>query len=254
MFRKSGIVSGIIDYGISDIAAKHMVLATHPVYDVPCRPHIGVVHWINQKPRYIKTCQLVKPRKIPFIADLDDPARLEPYTMQKALGLAREWTDLPGQIHKIDQQLWGYVAGLDDSRASWELGVEYATLSMAQEIRRASTSTHDPKKLREVTGRGQVPHFRWSRLIPKKPPEYMQFSDTFISTGDLDPIDTQEKLKLFNARIGVRGESWEMMVYGNNLTDEIFAFGHYDTPLLAGGHHIYQGPTKLVGARFTYDF
>ena len=82
----------------------------------------------------------------------------------------------------------------------------------------------------------------------------MQFSDTFISTGDLDPIDTQEKLKLFNARIGVRGESWEMMVYGNNLTDEIFAFGHYDTPLLAGGHHIYQGPTKLVGARFTYDF
>ena len=82
----------------------------------------------------------------------------------------------------------------------------------------------------------------------------MQFSDTFISTGDLDPIDTQEKLKLFNARVGVRGESWEMMVYGNNLTDEIFAFGHYDTPLLAGGHHIYQGPTKLVGARFTYDF
>ena len=82
----------------------------------------------------------------------------------------------------------------------------------------------------------------------------MQFTDTFISTGDLDPIDTQEKLELFNARIGVRSDSWELMVYGNNLTDEVFAFGHYDTPLLAGGHHIYQGPTRIVGARLTYDF
>ena len=33
-----------------------------------------------------------------------------------------------------------------------------------------------------------------------------------------------------------------------------YAFGHYDTPLLAGGHHIYQGPTRVVGARLTYDF
>jgi len=82
----------------------------------------------------------------------------------------------------------------------------------------------------------------------------MQFTDTFISTGDLDPIDTQEKLELFNARVGLRSDSWELMVYGNNLTDEIFAFGHYDTPLLAGGHHIYQGPTRIVGARLTYDF
>tara|TARA_B100001758_G_scaffold149912_1_gene129176 strand:- start:68 stop:1234 length:1167 start_codon:yes stop_codon:yes gene_type:complete len=82
----------------------------------------------------------------------------------------------------------------------------------------------------------------------------MQFTDTFVSTGDLDPIDTQEKLELFNARVGLRSDSWELMVYGNNLTDEIFAFGHYDTPLLAGGHHIYQGPTRIVGARLTYDF
>ena len=82
----------------------------------------------------------------------------------------------------------------------------------------------------------------------------MQFSDTFIGTGDLDPIDTQEKLELFNARVGIRADAWELMVYGNNITDELYAIGMYDTPLLAGGHHIYQGNGRLVGARMTYDF
>ena len=82
----------------------------------------------------------------------------------------------------------------------------------------------------------------------------MQLTDTFISTGDLDPIDTQEKFELFNARIGVRGEAWELMMYGNNISDELYAIGMYDTPLLAGGHHIYQGNGRVVGARLTYDF
>ena len=58
----------------------------------------------------------------------------------------------------------------------------------------------------------------------------MQFSDTFIGTGDLDPIDTQEKLELFNARVGIRADAWELMVYGNNITDELYAIGMYDTP------------------------
>ena len=82
----------------------------------------------------------------------------------------------------------------------------------------------------------------------------MQLTDTFISTGDLDPIDTQEKFELFNARIGFRGEAWELMMYGNNISNELYAIGHYDTPLLSGGHHIYQGNGRVVGARLTYDF
>ena len=82
----------------------------------------------------------------------------------------------------------------------------------------------------------------------------MNFSDTFIGTGDLDPIDTQEALELINARIGLRSDSWMFMLYGNNITDELFAVGMYDTPLLAGGHHIYQGDNRVVGARLTYEF
>ncbi len=82
----------------------------------------------------------------------------------------------------------------------------------------------------------------------------MNFTDTFISTGDLDPIDTQESFELINARIGLRSDSWMFMLYGNNITDELYATGHYDTPLLAGGHHIYQGANRVVGARLTYEF
>ena len=82
----------------------------------------------------------------------------------------------------------------------------------------------------------------------------MNFTDTFISTGDLDPIDTQEKIELFNARMGIRSDSWMLMLYGNNITDEMYATGHYDTPLLAGGHHIYQGTGRVVGARLSYEF
>ena len=52
----------------------------------------------------------------------------------------------------------------------------------------------------------------------------VQFQDTFIGTGDLDPIDTQEKLELFNARVGLRSDSWELMLYGNNLGDEVLRF------------------------------
>ena len=82
----------------------------------------------------------------------------------------------------------------------------------------------------------------------------MNFTDTFIGTGDLDPIDTQEKIELFNARMGIRSDSWMLMLYGNNITDETYATGHYDTPLLAGGHHIYQGTGRVVGARLSYEF
>jgi len=82
----------------------------------------------------------------------------------------------------------------------------------------------------------------------------MNFTDTFISTGDLDPIDTQESLQLLNARMGIRSDSWMLMLYGNNISDELYATGHYDTPLLAGGHHIYQGTGRVVGARLSYEF
>jgi len=80
------------------------------------------------------------------------------------------------------------------------------------------------------------------------------FFDDYIYTGDLDPIDTQEASARVNARIGVRNDKFTALVYGRNLTDENIATGGFDTPLLAGGHGIYLGETRVVGARLTYRF
>ena len=80
------------------------------------------------------------------------------------------------------------------------------------------------------------------------------FFDDYITTGDLDPLDTQEATARINARIGITKGNFTALIYGRNLTDEKIATGGFDTPLLAGGHGIYLGETRVVGARITYDF
>ena len=80
------------------------------------------------------------------------------------------------------------------------------------------------------------------------------FFDDYIYTGDLDPIDTQEGSARVNARIGITTGNFTALVYGRNITDEHIASGGFDTPLLAGGHGIYLGETRVVGARLTYRF
>jgi outer membrane receptor protein involved in Fe transport len=80
------------------------------------------------------------------------------------------------------------------------------------------------------------------------------FFDDYITTGDLDPLDTQEGTARINARIGITSGNFTALIYGRNLTDEKIATGGFDTPLLAGGHGIYLGETRVIGARLTYDF
>ena len=80
------------------------------------------------------------------------------------------------------------------------------------------------------------------------------FFDDYLFTGDLDPLDTQEASARVNARIGITSGNFTALIYGRNLTDEKIATGGFDTPLLAGGHGIYLGETRVVGARISYDF
>ena len=58
-------IGRVIDFAIGDQAMRHIVQSTLPVYDVPCRPHIGVVHWLHEQPRHVRVNQLVKPKAIP---------------------------------------------------------------------------------------------------------------------------------------------------------------------------------------------
>ena len=80
------------------------------------------------------------------------------------------------------------------------------------------------------------------------------FFDDYITTGDLDPLDTQEGSARVNARIGITKGNLTALIYGRNLTDESHITGHFDTPLLAGAHGNYLAETRVVGARLTYKF
>ena len=82
----------------------------------------------------------------------------------------------------------------------------------------------------------------------------LQFTDSYQYTGDLDPIDSQAGFEMINVRAGLRGENWDLMVFGRNVTDEIIAAGGADVPLALGSHFSYIMPGSVWGARASYSF
>ena len=54
--------------------------------------------------------------------------------------------------------------------------------------------------------------------------------------------------------MGLRGDNWDLMVYGKNITDEITAQGAFDVPLASGSHARYMDPGAIYGVRLGYDF
>lgn len=82
----------------------------------------------------------------------------------------------------------------------------------------------------------------------------VNFTNGYLYTGDADPIDYQPSYQTVGLRTGVRGDSWELMVYGRNITDEQIASGGFDVPLAPGAHAIYLREGSVWGGRFTYSF
>lgn len=82
----------------------------------------------------------------------------------------------------------------------------------------------------------------------------VNFTDDYLLTGDLDPLDQQAGFEKVNFQTGFRSDSWEFMVFGRNVTDELTASGGFDVPLLTGSHAIYTDPGEVYGARVTFKF
>lgn len=82
----------------------------------------------------------------------------------------------------------------------------------------------------------------------------INFTDSYLLAGDLDPLDNQDALQKLNLRTGFRSDNWQVMFYGKNVTDELTASGGFDTPLLSGAHNIYTSPGQIYGARVSYNF
>lgn len=64
------------------------------------------------------------------------------------------------------------------------------------------------------------------------------YQDDYFLALDLDPIDSQEAYTQINAQLGLRAddESWSLMFYGRNLTDEVVYLEGGDLPLFGGDH------------------
>ena len=82
----------------------------------------------------------------------------------------------------------------------------------------------------------------------------VNFTDMYYMTGDLDPIDIQEGFEKVNIRTGIRGDNWDVMLFGRNITDEITASGAADVPLAGGAHFSYMARGAVWGGRFSYSF
>ena len=82
----------------------------------------------------------------------------------------------------------------------------------------------------------------------------VNFTDGFYMTGDLDPVDYQEGFEKVNFRTGLRGENWDLMLYGRNITDEMTAEGAADVPLASGSHWRYMSSGESWGARISFSF
>ncbi len=82
----------------------------------------------------------------------------------------------------------------------------------------------------------------------------VNYRDDFNSAGDNDPLDVIDAYTKVNARIGARGDSWEVMLYGRNIFDEANLAQGFDTPVLTGSHTYFMEEGEIWGARLMYIF
>ena len=64
----------------------------------------------------------------------------------------------------------------------------------------------------------------------------VNFTDGYYMTGDVDAIDYQTGFEKVNLRAGVRNDSWNLGLFGRNISDRQTASGSADLPLGRGSH------------------
>ncbi len=82
------------------------------------------------------------------------------------------------------------------------------------------------------------------------------YKDDYFLDGDLDPNTLQESYVKINARIGLSSadDTWEVALYGRNLTDESTYTFVTDAPLSAGIYGAWAEEPRIVGLQARYNF
>jgi outer membrane receptor protein involved in Fe transport len=82
------------------------------------------------------------------------------------------------------------------------------------------------------------------------------YKDDYFLDGDLDPNTLQDSYVKVNARIAIGSaeETWEVALYGRNLTDETTYTFVTDAPLSAGIYGAWAEEPMIVGLQARYNF
>lgn len=84
----------------------------------------------------------------------------------------------------------------------------------------------------------------------------INYSAEFSTAGDADTQDYQESYTKLGLRTGLRSsdDSWEVMFFGRNITDEEVALLRFDVPVLVGSHASTVDEGRVLGMRASYRF
>ncbi len=82
----------------------------------------------------------------------------------------------------------------------------------------------------------------------------VNFTDGYYMTGDVDAIDYQTGFEKVNLRAGVRNDSWNLGLFGRNISDRQTASGSADLPLGRGSHFNYTARGRVLGVTLSYQF
>ncbi len=82
------------------------------------------------------------------------------------------------------------------------------------------------------------------------------YKDEYYTDDDLNDASLQDATWKFDLRAGLKsiGGDWEVMLFGNNITDEQTLTSGQDGPLLSGMHIGYADKGRVWGLRGTYNF
>ena len=153
----------IVDYAIMTQSMHCLVQQTIPIYDAPCRPHIGIMYKIASRPRQIMIPKFIRPRKIEAKGDIREPMSIEA-CYEKAKDFQK--------IKLLPEIIQEYAQSLPDPAANDRMATEYKRISAAYEMYIASKHASTDKDIQKSIGRGDSPKIQWSPVVPKKPPEY----------------------------------------------------------------------------------
>ncbi len=82
----------------------------------------------------------------------------------------------------------------------------------------------------------------------------VMYQDEHFLSVDLDPIDTQPAYTQLNVQVGFKSEdeSWSLMFFGRNLTDEVVRIEANDVPLFEGDHYSIQDLPRTYSAELRW--